>query len=129
MTVPLLELKNVYKHFPITGGVFLRQVAAVRAVEGVSLDIKEGETLGLVGESGCGKSTLGRIILRLEEPTAGDVLFEGESILGYDHAHMRGLRKQMQIIFQDPFSSLNPRKNVAHIVGEPLYIHGMKNRI
>jgi oligopeptide transport system ATP-binding protein len=128
MTVPLLELKNVYKHFPISGGIFLRQIGAVRAVEGVSLDIRAGETLGLVGESGCGKSTLGRIILRLEEPTDGDVLFEGESILGYNHAHMRGLRKKMQIIFQDPFSSLNPRKNVAHIVGEPLYIHGMKNR-
>ena len=84
--------------------------------------------MGLVGESGCGKSTLGRLILRLEEPTSGEILFQGESILGYDNRRMRALRKEMQIIFQDPFSSLNPRKNVAHIVGEPLYVHGMKNR-
>ncbi len=128
MTAPLLELDNVYKHFPVSGGVFLRQVGSVQAVEGVSLNIKEGETLGLVGESGCGKSTLGRIILRLEEPTSGDVLYRGESILSFNRARMREMRKEMQIIFQDPFSSLNPRKNVAHIVGEPLYIHGMRNR-
>ena len=128
MTAPLLELDNVYKHFPISGGVFLRQVGSVQAVDGVSLAIKEGETLGLVGESGCGKSTLGRIILRLEEPTSGDVLYRGESILSFNRARMREIRKEMQIIFQDPFSSLNPRKSVAHIVGEPLYIHGMRNR-
>jgi oligopeptide/dipeptide ABC transporter ATP-binding protein len=125
---PLVEVRNLVKHFPITGGVFLREVAAVKAVDGVDLTIKEGETVGLVGESGCGKSTLGRLILRLEEPTSGDILFQGESILGYDHRKMRTLRKEMQIIFQDPFSSLNPRKNVAHIVGEPLYVHGMNNR-
>ena len=125
---PLVEVKNVVKHFPITGGVFLRQIAAVKAVDGVSLVIRSGETLGLVGESGCGKSTLGRLILRLEEPTSGDVLFLGESILDYKKEKMRALRQQMQIIFQDPFSSLNPRKNVAHIVGEPLFVHGMTNR-
>jgi len=125
---PLVEVRNLVKHFPITGGVFLREIAAVKAVDGVDLTIKEGETVGLVGESGCGKSTLGRLILRLEEPTSGDILFQGESILGYDHRKMRTLRKEMQIIFQDPFSSLNPRKNVAHIVGEPLYVHGMNNR-
>jgi len=125
---PLVEVRNLVKHFPITGGVFLREIAAVKAVDGVSLVIQPGETLGLVGESGCGKSTLGRLILHLEEPTSGDILFGGESILGYDHRKMRTLRKEMQIIFQDPFSSLNPRKNVAHIVGEPLYVHGMKNR-
>jgi oligopeptide/dipeptide ABC transporter ATP-binding protein len=125
---PLIEIRNLVKHFPITGGVFLHQIASVKAVDGVSLDIRSGETLGLVGESGCGKSTLGRLILRLEEPTSGDVLFCGESILGYDREKMRALRKQMQIIFQDPFSSLNPRKNVSHIVGEPLFVHGMTSR-
>ncbi len=124
----LVEVRNLVKHFPITGGVLLREVASVKAVDGVDLTIKQGETVGLVGESGCGKSTLGRLILRLEEPTSGEILFRGESILGYDNRKMRTLRKEMQIIFQDPFSSLNPRKNVAHIVGEPLYVHGMKNR-
>jgi oligopeptide/dipeptide ABC transporter ATP-binding protein len=126
--LPLVETREVSKHYPIQGGVFLRQIASVKAVEGVSLKIFPGETLGLVGESGCGKSTLGRLILRLEEPTGGDILFKGRSILEYDPGEMRALRKEMQIIFQDPFSSLNPRKNVAHIVGEPLFVHGMKNR-
>lgn len=125
---PLLELQDIVKHFPVTGGMFLRQIASVRAVDGVNLEIREGETLGLVGESGCGKSTLGRLMLRLEEPTSGDILFRGESILGYDKGQMRALRREMQIIFQDPFSSLNPRKSVAHIIGEPLYVHGMTNR-
>jgi oligopeptide/dipeptide ABC transporter ATP-binding protein len=126
--LPLVELREVAKHFPIAGGVFLRQTASVKAVDGVSLDIRQGETLGLVGESGCGKSTMGRLILRLEEPTSGDVLFCGESILGYGKEKLRALRRQMQIIFQDPFSSLNPRKNVAHIVGEPLFVHGLTKR-
>jgi len=125
---PLVEVRNLVKHFPITGGVFLRQIASVKAVDGVSLEIRSGEALGLVGESGCGKSTLGRLILRLEEPTSGEVLFCGENILRYGREKMRVLRQQMQIIFQDPFSSLNPRKNVAHIVGEPLFVHGMTNR-
>jgi len=125
---PLLETREVVKHYPVTGGVLLRQIAAVRAVDGVSLNILPAETLGLVGESGCGKSTLGRLILRLEEPTRGDILFQGQSILGYDPKKMRELRREMQIIFQDPFSSLNPRKSVAHIVGEPLFVHGMTNR-
>ena len=127
-TENLLEVRDVVKHYPVTGGIFLRQIASVKAVDGVSLGILPGETLGLVGESGCGKSTLGRIILRLEEPTRGDILFQGESILGYDAEKMRKLRREMQIIFQDPFSSLNPRKNVAHIVGEPLFVHGMTDR-
>ena len=125
---PLLEVRDLVKHFPITGGVLLRQVASVKAVDGVSLQIRKGETLGLVGESGCGKSTLGRLILLIETPTRGDILLEGQSILKYSKSRLRNLRRQMQIIFQDPFSSLNPRKNVAHIVGEPLFVHGMKNR-
>jgi len=126
--VPLLEVRNVIKHFPIRGGVFLREIASVKAVDDVSLSIYPGETLGLVGESGCGKSTLGKLILRLEEPTSGEIFFQGEHILTYDAGRMRALRREMQVIFQDPFSSLNPRKSVSQIVGEPLYVHGMKNR-
>jgi oligopeptide transport system ATP-binding protein len=125
---PLVEVRNLVKHFPVTGGVLLREIAKVHAVDGVSIHIEPGETLGLVGESGCGKSTLGRLILRLEEPTSGEIFFEGRNILDYDKEAMRSLRKEMQIIFQDPFSSLNPRKNVAHIVGEPLKVHGVKAR-
>ena len=125
----LLETKDVVKYYPILGGVFLKQVASVKAVDGISLNIRKGETLGLVGESGCGKTTFGRAVLRLEEPTAGEILFEGENILDYDQNQMRILRKKMQIIFQDPFSSLNPRKNVSQIIGEPLLIHGVKDKV
>ena len=124
----LLEATNIVKYFPIKGGVFMKEIAAVKAVDGVSLSIEEGETVGLVGESGCGKTTFGRAILRLEEPTSGEIYFEGESILGYDKNKMQALREKMQIIFQDPFSSLNPRKTVSHIVGEPLLVHGMRSR-
>jgi len=124
----LLEAHNIVKHFPIKGGVFMKEIAAVKAVDGVSLTIDEGETVGLVGESGCGKTTFGRAILRLEEPTSGEIYFEGESILSYDKNKMQALREKMQIIFQDPFSSLNPRKTVSHIIGEPLLVHGMKSR-
>ena len=124
----LLEATNIVKYFPIKGGVFMKEIAAVKAVDGVSLTIDEGETVGLVGESGCGKTTFGRAILRLEEPTSGEIYFEGESILSYDKNKMQALRENMQIIFQDPFSSLNPRKTVAHIIGEPLLVHGMRSR-
>jgi len=126
---PLVQARDLVKYYPIRGGVFLKEIASVRAVDHVSLTIGNGETLGLVGESGCGKTTFGRAILRLEEPTSGEVFFEGENILTYSPEQMRALRKAIQIIFQDPFSSLNPRKTVSHIIGEPLLIHGMKSRV
>jgi len=124
----LLQAENLVKHYPILGGVFLKEVASVKAVDGVTLTVAKGETLGLVGESGCGKTTLGRALLRLEEPTSGSVHFNGENILDYNSEQLRNLRREMQIIFQDPFSSLNPRKTVRHIIGEPLLVHGMGNR-
>ena len=126
---PLVQTRDLVKYYPIRGGVFLKEIASVKAVDHVSLTIGNGETLGLVGESGCGKTTFGRAILRLEEPTSGEVFFEGENILTYSQEQMRALRKAIQIIFQDPFSSLNPRKTVSHIIGEPLLIHGMKSRV
>jgi peptide/nickel transport system ATP-binding protein/oligopeptide transport system ATP-binding protein len=124
----LLDARNIVKHYPILGGVLMRQIASVKAVDGVSLTIKEGETVGLVGESGCGKTTFGRTILRLEEPTAGEIVFQGRSILGNSRNQMQALRREMQIIFQYPFSSLNPRKTVGQIIGEPLLVHGVKDR-
>ncbi len=125
MTDALLEVNNLVKHFPITEGLIVsKEVGAVKAVDGVSFHIKRGETLGLVGESGCGKSTTGRLILRLIEPTSGEVHFEGKDVLGgLNREDMRELRKDMQIIFQDPYASLNPRMTVAGIVGEPMEVH------
>src|SRR5829696_2765707 len=121
----LLETRNLKMHFPIRAGVLQRTVGHVKAVDGVDLQIRRGETLGLVGESGCGKSTLARLILRLLEPTEGEVIFEGENILGYDRKRMLNVRRNMQIVFQDPYASLNPRMTVGNIVSEPLKTHKM----
>lgn len=119
----LLETKNLKMHFPVKGGVLKRTVGHVKAVDGVDLQVEKGETLGLVGESGCGKSTLARCILRLLDPTEGEVHFDGENILNYDRKKMFDVRRNMQIIFQDPYASLNPRMTVGRIVAEPLTTH------
>ncbi|MSP98802.1 MAG: ABC transporter ATP-binding protein [Betaproteobacteria bacterium] len=125
MAEPLLRVENLVKHFPVKVGFFSRDVDHVRAVDGVSLHIDAGETLGLVGESGCGKSTSGRCILRLIEPTSGKVWFEGTDVTAMDADALRRVRRDMQIIFQDPYASLNPRMTVGAIVGEALTIHAL----
>jgi peptide/nickel transport system ATP-binding protein len=125
---PLLELRDVEKHFPVKRGALARETARVHAVDGVSLSVPQGETLGLVGESGCGKSTLGRCIVRLLEPTGGDIVFQGRSIARLRQHSLRPIRREMQMIFQDPFASLNPRKRVGTIVTDPLRIHGLGDR-
>jgi oligopeptide transport system ATP-binding protein len=126
--VALLEIHDLVKHFPIKGGFFGGQKAAVQAVDGVSLTVEEGETLGLVGESGCGKSTLGRCLIRLIEPTSGKIIFDGKDITAMDPDGMRAMRRSMQMIFQDPYASLNPRMRVGEIIGEGMEIHGLASK-
>jgi peptide/nickel transport system ATP-binding protein len=123
---PLVEVEDLKVHFPIRSGLVIeRRVGDIKAVDGISFDIQRGETLGLVGESGCGKTTVGRTILRLYDPTEGRILFDGQDIAGFSEKQMRGLRRKMQMVFQDPYSSLNPRQNVGNIVAEPLRVHGL----
>ena len=123
---PILEVTDLVKHFPIKSGIlFDRQIGAVQAVDGVTFAVGAGETLGLVGESGCGKSTLSRTILRLIEPTSGSIEVRRPEITGWRRSELRALRRKMQMIFQDPYASLNPRKRVGQIVGDPLRLHGL----
>ncbi|MCP4745522.1 MAG: ABC transporter ATP-binding protein [Desulfobacteraceae bacterium] len=124
-TDDLLEVNELKMHFPIRGGIFQRQVGKVFAVDGISLGVGKGKTLGLVGESGCGKTTVGRCILRLYEPTGGRVIFEGKNLLGMDRRNLRAVRRNLQMIFQDPFESLNSRHVIANIIEEPFIVHRM----
>jgi len=119
----LLDVRNLEKHFPVRGGLLRRVVARVKAVDGVSFTLGTGQTLGLVGESGCGKSTLGRAILQLQKPTGGQVILEGEDLTAAGPSRLLEMRREMQIIFQDPFASLSPRRTVAQTIREPLDVH------
>ncbi len=125
MPEPLLSVRDLVKHYPVGRGLLRRTREFVKAVDGVSFDVEAGRTLGLVGESGCGKTTVGRLILRLIEPTSGSVTFEGKDLSGRSSAEMRAMRREMQLVFQDPFGALDPRMTVRSIVGEPLAIHGV----
>jgi len=123
MSQPLLEVHDLVMHFPVGGGMFSKPAGVVRAIDGVSFNIRKGETLGLVGESGCGKTTTGRCILQLERPTGGRIVFEGIDMVTLDAAELRAVRRRVQVIFQDPYSSLNPRMTVGQILAEPLKVH------
>ncbi|MBV9252168.1 MAG: ABC transporter ATP-binding protein [Acetobacteraceae bacterium] len=125
--MPLLEVKGLRMHFPVTEGIVRRRIIGeVKAVDGVDFSIRHGETLGLVGESGCGKTTTGRCILRLERPTAGEIRYDGVDIARLDRKELRSLRRRIQVIFQDPYSSLNPRMKVGEIIAEPMRVHGIE---
>src|SRR5436190_1249147 len=124
---PLLEVRGLQMHFPVTEGIIVhRKIGEVKAVDGIDFSVRRGETLGLVGESGCGKTTTGRCILRLERPTEGQILFDGQDISGMDRGELVALRRRMQVIFQDPYSSLNPRMKVGDIIAEPIKVHGVE---
>ncbi|OCK58141.1 peptide ABC transporter substrate-binding protein [Bradyrhizobium sp. LMTR 3] len=125
MAPELVTIRNLKMHFPVTeGALFSKEVARVKAVDGINFTIRKGETLGLVGESGCGKTTTGRCILRLEHPTEGEILFDGKNLVDLDQKSMRALRQKIQVIFQDPYSSLNPRMKIGEIISEPMKVHG-----
>src|SRR5437016_11405741 len=126
-TQPLLQVRGLRMHFPVTEGLVARRnIGDVKAVDGVDITIRRGETLGLVGESGCGKTTMGRCILRLEKPTAGEILYDGIDIAKLGRKQLVALRRKIQVIFQDPYSSLNPRQKVGSIIGEPMMVHGVE---
>lgn len=136
MSEPILEVRNLKKHFPVYKGFFRSQVGAVKAVDGIDFSIREGEVVGLVGESGSGKSTAGRAAIRLIEPTEGEIFYRGKNLLEFNRHEMRELRKEVQMVFQDPYASLNPRKTVLEAIGEALLVHGivkseeaMRNRV
>lgn len=128
MSEPLLQVKGLKKYFPITGGVFGKKIGEVKAVDDVTFTVYKGETLGIVGESGCGKSTTGRMLLRLIEPTEGSIVFEGKEVTKLSKSELRKMRRDMQMIFQDPFASLNPRHTVEKILEEPLVVHGIGSK-